>query len=105
MTRFIEYPKATEVESIFEKETSKKRKYDDYEIIEDRINGKLVVYLKAVKKRNKYDDAIICGYRNTSFLFGRRVQTISQEERKNIESKLRENNIRVLAFFDTNKSQ
>ena len=99
MTKFIEYPKATEVESIFEKETSKKREYDDYELIEDRINGKLVVYLRAIKKRNMYRDAIVCGYRNTSLWFGRRVQPIPQEERKNIESKFREKNIRVLKFF------
>ena len=87
MTKFIGYPKATEVESIFEKESIKKRKYNNYELIEEGINGKLVVYIRAVKKRNKYKDAIICGYRNTSLWFGKRIRPIPQEERKNIESK------------------
>jgi len=106
MTRFIRYPKAKEFESIFEKETNKKRKYDDCEIMEDiYFNGRLVVDLRAVKKKNKHEDAIICGYRNTSFWSGRRIQPIPQEERKNLESKFRENNIKVLGFLNANKLQ
>ena len=100
--KFIAYPKIKNVKLFFEKECNKRKNgYDDYDILEEKINGKLVVFLRAIRYYgNKYVDAIVCGYRNTSLIKGRRVEQIpSEEEMKSIESKLKESNIRVLRFF------
>ena len=101
MKEYDKYPTVSQdSEMDFEVRSSLFGRGECMTIGERGISGRIVVYLNEMSEgeevldkgknigRRCYSDIIICGYRKTSFLFGKRVQLIPEEEQADIKSKL-----------------
>jgi hypothetical protein len=107
---YITYPEMNQAErqELFEKVMGEERKGYDYDIVEEKLEGRgrFLVYLRedALENENttQTKNAIVLGYRKTNpWLRTTKIVLIPQRQaRKNIETHLEKQRIKVLNFLE-----